>query len=165
MSQLKETFKETTMNMLAGYAEQYIENHWRQVWERNLEEIERIYARGGDSAYGFFCLKLFKPLESEIYDAGFTPRPVMPGLFPQSQEHWGPWEERERRFWSVIHMNGEAVGTLVSRVFHDHTRLRVPGPPRVYAIPETDPDKIAEALIGFDPDSGHSKGWRNGTHA
>ncbi|WP_425517361.1 DUF6022 family protein [Paenibacillus solanacearum] len=108
---------------------------------------------GGDSAYGFFCLKLFEPLVAEMVRAGFVPRPVFPGTFPQSEEHWGPWEDRERRFWSVIRQeNGQPLGTLVTRVHHDHTRLRLPRPPQVFVIHETDPTLISHVITHADPD-------------
>lgn len=154
MSKLIDKFKGTTMQMLKSYTQQYIDNQWQQVWEQYLPEIERIFSKGGDSAYGFFCLKLFRPLVEEIVEAGFTPRPVLPGTFPQSEEHWGPWEDRERRLWSVIHQeNGHALGTLVTRVFHDHTCLRIPRPPQVYVINETDPIIISQAIIHAYPGS------------
>ncbi|GIO14223.1 hypothetical protein J19TS2_37780 [Cohnella xylanilytica] len=147
MNGLTAKFHETTINLLADYARQYIEDNWQQVWERHSPELEKIYERGGDSAYGFFCLKLFQPLGEEFADAGFASRPVLPGTFPQSEEHWGPWEDRERRFWSVISLaNGRELGALVTRVYHDHTRLRLPRPPQVYAVGETDPHLISQAI-------------------
>lgn len=152
MSGLNEMIRRTTMDALTTYAQHYIDREWERVWEENLPEIERIYEKGGDSAYGFFCLKLFHPLEAEMVSEGLTPRPVFPGTFPQSEEHWGPWEERERRFWSVLHgANEKPLGTLVTRIFHDHTRLRLPKPPQIYAIDETDPLRIFHAIVHGDP--------------
>lgn len=152
MKHLSETLKETTLHVLAAHAQQYIDNQWKPVWERHLEETERIFAKGGDSAYGFYCFKLFQPLAAEIAEAGWVTQPVLPGTFPQSEEHWGPWENRERRFWSVIqHDSGKALGTLITRIFHDHTQLRLPRPPHIYAIHETDPSEISHFLIHADP--------------
>jgi hypothetical protein len=151
MSALTELYKGTTMRMLQSYVQQYIDQHCQEVWEQNRSEIERIFEKNGDSAYGFFCRKLFEPLVAEIVEAGFLPRPLLPGTFPQSEEHWGPWEDRERRFWSVIYRdNDQPLGTLVSKIFHDHTCLRLPRQPKVYLIYETDPIRIAEEIMHAD---------------
>ncbi|MCM3000035.1 DUF6022 family protein [Paenibacillus cellulositrophicus] len=153
MKHLSETLNESTLHVLAAHAQQYIDDQWKLIWERHLAETERIFAKGGDSAYGFYCLKLFQPLAAEIAEAGWVTQPVLPGIFPQSEEHWGPWENRERRFWSVIQQdNGKALGTLITRIFHDHTQLRLPRPPHIYAIHETDPSEISHILIHTDPD-------------
>ncbi|MBB6733907.1 DUF6022 family protein [Cohnella zeiphila] len=157
MSHLIETYHTTVMRMLRTFVQQSIDERWKGVWDRHLPELERIYAKGGDSAYGFFCLKLFQPLEAEMEEAGFAPGPVLPGAFPRSEEHWGPRENRERRFWSVIRQgNGKELGTLVTRVFHDHTRLRLPKPPQVYAIEAIDPNHISQVIMADLPESGSS---------
>ncbi len=154
MNHLPDTLTATIFNALAAYAQNYIENQWQPVWERNLEDAKRIFAKGGDSAYGFYCIKLFQPLTAEFANGGLVTQPILPGTFPQSEEHWGPWEERERRFWSVIRQeNGRALGTLITRIFHDHTRLRLPRPPQIYAIHDTDPAVISQLLIQDATDS------------
>lgn len=157
MSVLTDTYRETTMRMLQTYVQQYIDDNCQTVWERNLPEVERIYEKNGDAAYGFFCRKLFEPLVADIVEAGFLPRPLLPGTFPQSEEHWGPWEDRERQFWSVIgRAKEQPLGTLVSRIFHDHTRLRLPRPPQVYLIRETDPERILEIIMHANFRGGNS---------
>lgn len=148
MSLLTETFKSTTMKMLASYCQQYVDSNWENVWNQHLPETQRLFSKKGDSAYGFFCIKLFYPLVAELADAGLTPRPVLPGSFVQSEEHWGPLEDRERRFWSVIYQtDGRELGTLVTRIFHDHTCLRIPRPPQIFTISETDHTLISAAII------------------
>ncbi|MCC3373873.1 DUF6022 family protein [Cohnella sp. REN36] len=147
MNEMAGTLKGAALSMLAAYAQQYVDRRWQDVWDAHLPDIERMFAKGGDSAYGFFCLKLFHPLTEEMVEAGFLSEPVLPGLFPQSEEHWGPWEDRERRFWSVIrHGDGSPLGTLVTRIYHDHTRLRLPRPPRISAIGETDPVRLSSII-------------------
>ncbi|MFB9324573.1 DUF6022 family protein [Paenibacillus aurantiacus] len=151
MSTLRETFKETTIRMLQTYIQHYIDHHCQRVWDGNLPEIQRIFAQNGDSAYGFFCRKLFEPLVAEIVESGFHPRPLLPGAFPQSVEQWGPWEDRERRFWSVIYgQNEQPLGTLVTSIFHDHTSPRLPRRPQVVQIRETDPIRISDAIVRAD---------------
>ncbi|MDQ0115653.1 DUF6022 family protein [Paenibacillus harenae] len=152
MSMLIETFKSTTMKMLATYCQQYMNANWENVWKQHLPETERIFAKNGDSAYGFFCIKLFHPLVAELAGAGLTPRPILPGSFVQSDERWGPPEDRERRFWSVIcQTDGRELGTLVTRIFHDHTRLRIPRPPQIYSISVTDHTDIPDVIIQSEP--------------
>ncbi|MFC6229003.1 DUF6022 family protein [Paenibacillus allorhizosphaerae] len=57
----------------------------------------------------------------------------------------------------MIYQNDIALGTLVTQVFHDHTSLRIPRPPRIYAIRETDPVHIAQAIIHSNP--AESEAW------
>ncbi|RXZ81003.1 hypothetical protein EBB07_16335 [Paenibacillaceae bacterium] len=152
VSQLTDQLNKVTMRMLKTYVQQEIDQHWQQVREDYLQELENIFAKGGDSAYGFYCRKLFDPITAELMNAGIIPRPIMPGLFIHSEEHWGSWEDRERRFWTVLQQgNGNTLGTLVSRIFHDHSRLRIPRSPQVYVIGETEPDKIAHMIVNMDP--------------
>lgn len=157
---------ESTMKALAHFCQEYLKDQWLTVWEENLHELELIFQDKGDYAYGLFCSKLFRPLEAEVYAAGLIPKPVMPGAFPQSEELWGPWEERERRFWSVIHDgNGRAIGTLLTRFYHDHTALRIPLEPQVYAIPETEMASIKEVITQFKPEEWGSMDWENDKYA
>ncbi|WP_339296706.1 DUF6022 family protein [Paenibacillus sp. FSL W7-1279] len=157
---------ESMMKALAHYCQGYMNDQWLNVWEQNLNELEGIFQNKGDYAYGLFCSKLFRPLEAEVYGAGLTPKPVMPGAFPQSEELWGPWEERERRFWSVIHYdNGRALGTLITRFFHDHTAFRIPTVPRVYAIPQTELAAIKEVISHMQPEEWGSISWEDERYA
>jgi hypothetical protein len=56
--------------------------------------------------------------------------------------------ERERRFWCVLRQeNGEALGTLITRFFHDHTRFRIPRTPQVLTLAATDSAAIEQAMI------------------
>ena len=84
----------------------------------------------------------------------------MPGAFPQSEELWGSWEERERRFWSVIHDdNARAIGTLITRFFHDHTAFRTPFMPQVYAIPQIELASIKEVITQLKPEEWGAMIW------
>ncbi|WP_411551860.1 DUF6022 family protein [Paenibacillus lautus] len=157
---------ESMMKALAHYCQGYLKDQWLTVWEENLHELERIFQDRGDYAYGLFCSKLFRPLEAEVYAAGLIPKPVMPGAFPQSEELWGSWEERERRFWSVIHDdNGRAIGTLITRFFHDHTAFRIPFMPQVYAIPQTELASIKEVITQLKPVEWGAMIWGNEKYA
>jgi Family of unknown function (DUF6022) len=138
--------KESTMATVVAYIQQYLDEHWQAVWHAHLPEIERVYAKSGDSAYAVYSRALFLPLEDELSQAGLSCRPRFPGTFSASWEQ-GPWEERDRRVWCVLHQgDGAALGTLVTRLFHDHTQLRIPRSPAVLALEETDHAAIAQAI-------------------
>lgn len=133
MATLAEAFslKGKTIETVTTYSQQYLEEHWQEVWHHHLPEIEHVYKQSGDSAYGMYGRKLFQSLEDELQQASLTCEPPLPGILPLSREEWGSQEERERRFWSVLRQeNGEALGTLITRFFHDHTRLRIPQAPK-----------------------------------
>jgi hypothetical protein len=149
MTPLAETLscKGKTLETVATYVQQYVTSHWQDVWHDHQPEIERVYQHTGDPAYGLYSRRLFGPLQQELQQAGLTCEPALPGTFPLSREAWGPQEARERRFWCVLRQeNGEALGALVTRYFHDHTRLRIPLAPQVLALPETDAMAIAARI-------------------
>jgi hypothetical protein len=134
------------MATVVAYAQEYLDEHWQTVWQAHLPEIERVYAKSGDSAYAVYSRALFPPLDDELRRAGLTCQPRFPGMFSASWEQ-GPWQERVRRVWCVLHQgDGEALGTLVTCLFHDHSQLRIPRAPRVFALEETNPTAIAQAI-------------------
>ncbi len=47
---------------------------------------------------------------------------------------------------SCAQRKGHLIGTIVTQVFHDHTRFRLPHPPGVLALEETETGAIVEAL-------------------
>ena len=153
MNKLTDEFstKGRTIEVLTNYIQEYVDSHWKQIWDQHQIELKQAHAKGGDLAYGVYISKLFRIIAPELTEASLSPNPILPGSFPQSKEQWGPWEERERRFWSVIYQeNDEPLGTVVTRIFHDHTCLRIPKPPQLYSLYETDPVKIAQAIM-LDP--------------
>ncbi|MFD1412962.1 DUF6022 family protein [Oceanobacillus jeddahense] len=146
--------KGRTIEILTHYIQEYIDDQWEQVWNLNLEKLENVYVKNGDVAYGIYISKLFHPVMREIYEAGLKPKPLLPGDFRQSKESWGPWEERERRFWSVIYQeNDQALGTLFTSIFHDHTCLRIPKPPKLYFMKETDSEYISRSMLIDNPEA------------
>jgi hypothetical protein len=125
------------------------------VFQQHLAVLEEIRARVGEQVYARYGQELFRPLADEFKQAGLICDPAFPGTFPLSREQWGPEEDRERRFWCVLHQeNGGTLGTLITRYFHDHTRLRIPRPPVVLACAQTNQTVIAQmversAISGF----------------
>jgi len=164
MTSLAETFlrKGQTVETVAAYVQQYLDEHGQAVWRDHLPEIEQQYQQSGNQAYGLYSQTLHRPLEEELQRAGLTCDPRLPGTFPLSREQWGPEEARERRFWCVLRRTqGEALGTLVTRFIHDETQLRMPHL-MVLPCPQTDHAAIAvmielSTLLGLQAASTEKK--------
>jgi hypothetical protein len=136
-----------TIETVARWLNAHTEESWRAVWAANLPALERAYQRSGEPAYGVYGRDLFQPADSELRGAGLVCEPSLPGSYQLSVERWGPPSDRERRLWSVVRKSdGDPLGALVTRFFHDHTRLRLPRSPTVFAVGGTDHDAIRAAV-------------------
>jgi hypothetical protein len=141
------SLKGKTIETIAAYAQQYMDEHWQETWQQHLPEIRRVYQKAGEPAYGVYARKLFSPLEAELEQAGLTCEQSLPGQFPLSREQ-GPQEKRERRFWTMIRQeDGEALGTLLTHYYHDHTQLRIPQAPKMLPLAETEAAAVEQALV------------------
>lgn len=138
---------EGAVQALAGYIRQHIDERWQEVLREHREELLRLYDDAGEgAAYGTYAQRLFRPVRAQLERAGFRSAPAFPGTLATSRE-WGPPEARERWMWSVVRPVDEApLGTLVIRLAHDHTRFRLPYPPGVLALAETDAVAIGRAV-------------------
>jgi hypothetical protein len=135
-----------TIETLTSYIKQYIDEQWQHVLQQNQEEFQRIYDKAGEGAYGTYAQRLFRPIREQLTRAGFLSEPGFPGTLSTSLE-WGPLEERERWMWCLVRpAQGAPVGTIVIRLVHDHTQFRLPQPPGVLALEETDADAIVQAV-------------------
>ncbi|HLI89991.1 MAG TPA: DUF6022 family protein [Ktedonobacteraceae bacterium] len=147
MTTLPETFarKGQTVETVAAYVQQYLDAHAEAVWREHLPQIEQIYQRSGNRAYGFYSQTLHRSLAEELRAAGLTCDPGLPGSFPLSREQWGPPQARERRFWCVLRTEqGEELGELVTRFLHDETQLRMP---HIVVLPSHQSDPFALAVM------------------
>lgn len=138
--------KEITIHTLASYTRLHLQEQWEPVLLEHQEDLLRVFEKAGEVAYGMFGRSLLQPLLEQIYQAGFS---YEGGNFSTSIEHWGPPEERERCMWCVVKsgaQGGEPLGTLVFRIFHDHTRFRLPYPPALLTLEETTTSAIIETL-------------------
>lgn len=148
--------KEVTIHTLASYSRQYLQEQWEPVLQEHQEETIRVFEKAGEVAYGMYGRSLLQPLLAQFQPSGFL---YEGGNFSTSIEHWGPPEERERCMWCVVKSSesGSPVGTLVFRIFHDHTRFRLPYPPALLTLEETATSAIIEilsrAFIRKDPTS------------
>ena len=133
---------------IARYVEERISENAADVLERNRDKLRDAYAKAGDAAYGTYCNLLFRPIHKVLKEAGFTPVPRFPGEFDISRE-WGVPDEtdQQRWMWSAIHEEGRgAIGTIVTVIFHDHTRFHIPRPPQVLGLTEVGKAAVVEAL-------------------
>jgi hypothetical protein len=135
---------------LADHVRQRVEGRWQPLAAEKADELQRYFEEHGDTAYARYSTVLLDPVREELADlerAGYTLDPPFPGRFPDSVEPRTPPEERVRSFWSVLSTTGgRPVGTLVYRLFHDHTRFRIPRAPQVLALEETEPGMIKAAI-------------------
>ncbi|MBA2682503.1 MAG: hypothetical protein H0U76_29435 [Ktedonobacteraceae bacterium] len=140
--------KKVTIHTLASYIRQYILEQFPIVLHENHEKLERTFAKAGEYAYGVYGRTLFQPLQEELRQAGINAQPDFPGDFATTSiEYWGPPEERERCMWSVLSTaSGQTLGTIVTRIFHDHTRFRIPHAPGIIVLEETETDAVLSAL-------------------
>ncbi len=140
--------REITIHTIASYIRQYIREQWQAVLQENHEKLLQTFDKAGEYVYGVYSRTLFQPLQEQLKQAGLHCEPDFPGDFRSaSVEYWGPPEERERCLWCVVStVQGKLLGTIVTQVFHDHTQFRLPHPPGIFALEETETSAIVEAL-------------------
>lgn len=138
------TLKGRDLETVVDFIQQSVDEQWQQLWEQHLPQLEEVYRKSGDRAYAAFARILFGPIEQELRSEGLICEQSLPGTFPLSREQWGPQDARERRLWTLLRQeNGEKLGTLVTRYFHDHTWLHLPQPPEVLGLQETNDFVVA----------------------
>ncbi|HXV98187.1 MAG TPA: DUF6022 family protein [Anaerolineae bacterium] len=140
--------KERDIHAIGRYIQAHIAENWQVVLETRHDKLLDAYNRAGDMAYGTYLDLLFRPVHKQLKQAGLRPKPRLPGDFDISRE-WGRLDEtdQQRWMWSTIHsIEGEALGTIVTIVFHDHTQFRIPRQPQIIALAETSQQAVVEAL-------------------
>jgi hypothetical protein len=140
-----------TLRTVTTWTKDRLARTWSPTWEANLDHLAELFDEHGEPAYGVYNRELFRPIHRQLAEAGFPCRPALPGTMQLSMEHWGAEDDRERRMWTLVHDGDVALGALVTRFFHDHTEFRLPRPPRIEGIAETDHDVI-RALVAEDPE-------------
>jgi hypothetical protein len=142
--------KSWTIHEWADWIQGHLDDQWLSTWDGQLTRLQLVYENAGEAAYGLYSRRLFVPVRDALAGAGISCRPALPGTFQLSEERWGYLACRERRLWSVLRRGeGEVVGGIVTRFFHDHTRLRVPKAPIVFAVEARDVRAIRRhALAG-----------------
>ena len=142
------TSEERDIHAIGRFIEDQIVATWETVLKKNAAKLADAYAKGGDMAYGTYLTLLFRPIHKQLREAGMTAKPRFPGNFQISRE-WGQADEtdQQRWMWSTVNAaTGGSLGTIVTIVFHDHTRFRLPRPPQIIALAETGKEAVVEAL-------------------
>lgn len=140
-----------TLATVADWAARELAATWKSSWDAQLPRLRDAFDSVGEPAYGIYNRGLFAPLQKALERHGLTCRPRLPGSLPLSEEDWGASDHRERRMWTLLYdENGRALGAVVTRFFHDHTELRLPAPPTVVGLAETDHDRI-RAIVTTEP--------------
>jgi hypothetical protein len=126
----------------------YIAANWETILREHDEKLRDAYEKAGDMAYGTYLTLLFSPVHQQLRRDGLRAVPSLPGDFDISRE-WGAATEddQQRWMWSTIEAASAApLGTIVTIVYHDHTRFRLPRRPAIIALPETGKDAVVAAL-------------------
>ena len=142
------TSDERDIHAIGRFIEAQIDATWEAVLQKNAAKLADAYAKGGDMAYGTYLNLLFRPIHKQLKEAGLTAKPRFPGDFQISRE-WGRADETDQQRWmwsAVTSATGGALGTIVTIVFHDHTRFRLPRAPRIIALAETGKEAVVEEL-------------------
>ncbi|WP_412028022.1 DUF6022 family protein [Deinococcus yunweiensis] len=141
------------IHALGRWADDHLAAHWQEVLDTHRDKLADAYARAGDAAYGTYQHLLLRDLKRQLREAGLTATPPLPGDFMTSRE-WGNADQtdQERWMWSTIHAaSGQALGTLVHVIPHDHTRFHVPRRPEMLGVDEIDRGEV-EAVLGTRSD-------------
>jgi hypothetical protein len=142
--------KESTIDTLAQYMENHFTKNWKFIFEENKDQLLDTFKNIGEPAYGMYFNFLLVPVSKQFKQAGLHPESRLPGDLDISRE-WGTNKEetdQHRCFWSTIHAieGEESLGTIVSVLPHDHTRMHIPSVPQIFALTETNKEDIVEAL-------------------
>lgn len=135
---------------VADHIRARVAERWQPLAEERADELQRYFEEHGDPVYARYSQLLLEPVRDDLQEleaAGYRIDPPFPGRLPDSVEPRTPAEERVRSFWTIVSsQDGTPRGSLVYRLFHDHTRFRIPRAPEVLALRETDPGEIRAAI-------------------
>jgi hypothetical protein len=162
MSQMKslqeyiQDSKVSTIFTIEQWINRHITENWQVVREEKRAQLLDAYQKAGDMAYGTYLNLLFLPVHKQLKEVGFSAEPRLPGDFDISRE-WGntpDLSDQERWMWSTITevKSNKSIGTIVTKVYHDHTQFRLPRAPIVMALSETTKKEVLEVLSQHSPD-------------
>ncbi len=67
---------EITIQTLASYIQQCIQEQWQPVLQKGQEELLRLYDKAGEgAAYGTYAHRLFQPVQEQLIQTGFSSSP------------------------------------------------------------------------------------------
>ncbi|HWO96146.1 MAG TPA: DUF6022 family protein [Bacillus sp. (in: firmicutes)] len=148
-----------SIEQLGEIVSDYLQNRWKKVLDENIEELERIFPEYEDATYGMYVDKLLPPMWTEIEKHGFRSAAetreddfVIAGClhFRNSMEKakWGTPDHEVRIFWIVIeNRHNEQIGTFLFELPHSHTQFRLPAPPALTVLEETERKEITSKIL------------------
>jgi hypothetical protein len=145
--------KESNIESLGAYIEEHIATSWLPLLEDHRVMLEQKFQTIGDEAYGIYLDLLFKAIHEQLAACDFRVHPKLPGNFSISRE-WGNKEEndQQRWMWSTVRSSiYNDIGTVVVKVFHDHTAFRIPRKPAIITLSVSKKTDIVRALSGLSP--------------
>lgn len=139
---------------LGRYIENHIEQTWQVILETQRDKLLDAFSKVGDPAYGTYYNLLYRPVHKQLKESGLRASPRLPGNFNSSRE-WGNADESDNQRWSwstIKSAEGEPLGTIVTKMFHDHTQFRIPHRPEIIALRETSKADVEAALSARSAD-------------
>jgi Family of unknown function (DUF6022) len=134
---------------ITRFVEAHVNDNWQVILDKHHTKLLAAYEKAGEMAYGSFLELLFKEPHKQLRAAGLRAWPRLPGKFDISRE-WGNADEtdQQRWMWSTVRplVKGNALGTLVTITYHDHSRFHAPRAPGVFALRETGKEAVVESL-------------------
>jgi Family of unknown function (DUF6022) len=144
-----EDLKNLDIHALGRYIKEHIDLTWQTLLETRHDHFKKVFEEIGDEAYGAYLEFLFRPIFQAFKTAGLEAVPKLPGEFEISRE-WGSTTEQtdqQRWMWSTVQKaTGEAIGTLVVIVYHDHTMFRIGRQPEILSLNEVGKEAVVKAL-------------------
>jgi Family of unknown function (DUF6022) len=140
--------KERDIYAIAQYIENHIAENWQTLIQQNRDKLVRVSNKANYLGYSVYSNWLYGPVNRKLKQVGLHLSSRLPGNLDLSRE-WGNADEsdQQRWSWSTIHSaEGEALGTIVTILFHDHNQFRLPRSPQVFALTEIAKEDIVDAL-------------------
>jgi hypothetical protein len=145
---------EMTVEEVGAALQRELDSRWQFVWEKHLDELQKLYPEHGDATYGMYFDKLLPPIwqqvEQQDFYSALEPKEddyLIGGCLnfrhSMEKEHWGSPGHNIRVFWIVLaNQHDEHVGSLLLEIHHSHERFHLPAPPRIRICQETIREKI-----------------------
>lgn len=140
----------------------YIEEHWKEVLNKNIKELEQLFREYKDATYGMYLDKLIPPVWNLVKEKGFRSAENTKEddfvigeylHFRNSMEKakWGTPHHEKRVFWIVIeNQHKDKIGTLLFELSHSHIEFNLPAQPRFFPLKEMKREEIIKKIIQLE---------------
>lgn len=151
-----------TIHELGEVLSTYLKEHWKEVLNRNITELEELFPKYEDATYGMYLDKLIPPIWKIVKENGFRSAETTKEddfvigeclHFRNSIEKakWGTLHHEKRVFWIVIeNQHKDKIGTLLFELSHSHIDFNIPAPPRFLPLKEINRKEIVKKIIQLE---------------